>query len=335
MISTLYAAESRSLYAPENLAAEAFLTRAAGPGTLILFLWRNERTVVIGKNQNAWRECRLDALTGDGGTLVRRLSGGGAVFHDTGNLNVSFCVSRSDEDIPRQTQVILSALRRLGVEAERTGRNDLETDGRKFSGHACYRLDTSSCHHATLMLQVDREALERYLCVSPLKLRSRGVESVRSRVVNLADRYPSLTVSTLCDALRQALSDEYGLPVLPFPWDEHNSGEEIARRQALRERFASWEWTFGRPTPFDLEERARFPWGEAELQLHLERGRIRACRCYTDAMDPLWTGVMEEALVGVRFAPEEIRAAIRALPPPPEPAMRADLENMLVKLSER
>ena len=177
MISKLYVTESRSFSAPENLAAEALLTGRVAPGELILFLWQNEKTVVIGKNQNAWKECRLDALRRDGGTLVRRQSGGGAVFHDLGNLNVSFCVSRADEDIPRQTRVILAALRSLGVQASCSGRNDLEFEGRKFSGHAYYRQGAASCHHATLMLKVDRDALEKYLRVSPLKLSSRGVDA--------------------------------------------------------------------------------------------------------------------------------------------------------------
>ena len=335
MISKLYVTESSSLSAPDNLGTEAFLTGSAAPGEMILFLWRNEKTVVIGKNQNAWKECRLAPLLQDGGTLVRRLSGGGAVFHDAGNLNVSFCVSRPEEDFPRQTRVLLNALRSLGVQASCSGRNDLETDGRKFSGHAFYRQGASSCHHATLMLKVDQEALEKYLCVSPLKLRSRGVDSVRSRVVNLADRFPALTIPALCEAIKQAFGREYALPVELFPWEERlrEGGEE--RLRALHARFASWEWTFGRRIPFDLEEQARFAWGEADLQLHVEGGRIRACRCYTDAMDPLWTGGMEEALRDVRFVPEEIRAVFASLPAGTEPRMREDLEDMLLKMAEK
>ena len=165
MISKLYVAESQSFSAPENLAVEAALTDCVSPGEAILYLWQNEKTVVIGRNQNAWKECRLASLTRDGGMLVRRLSGGGAVFHDLGNLNVSFCLSREDEDIPRQTQVILNALQSLGIDASRSGRNDLEVGGRKFSGHAFWREGTRSCHHATLMLKVDQAALENDLLI--------------------------------------------------------------------------------------------------------------------------------------------------------------------------
>ncbi len=335
MISKLFVAESRSFTAPENLAAEAFLAESAEPEEMILFLWRNERTVVIGKNQNAWKECRIDALNRDGGTLVRRLSGGGAVFHDLGNLNVSFCVSRLNEDIPGQTQIILNALRNLGVQASRSGRNDLEIDGRKFSGHAVYRQGASSCHHATLMLSVNRELLEKYLRVSPLKLQSRGVESVRARVVNLVERFPQLTIPALCASLKDAVSESYALPIEPFPWRERFAGEGNARLQCLQNRFSSWEWTFGRPIPFGIEAQARFAWGEAELRLRVERGCIQACRCWNDAMDPLWTEEMEKALQGVRFAPDSIRTALASVPGGSEPRMREDLENLLLKMTER
>ncbi len=335
MISKLYIAESRTFSAPDNLATESMLTGRAARGEMILFLWQNERTVVIGRNQNAWKECRLESLNRDGGTLVRRLSGGGAVFHDLGNLNVSFCVPRSEEDIPRQTQVMLSALRSLGVQAARSGRNDLEIDGRKFSGHAFYRQGAASCHHATLMLKVAQEALEKYLRVSPLKLRSRGVDSVRTRVANLTDLYPGLTLSSLCEALEQAFSETYRLRAESFSWEDMLTEADCARQKAERERFASWEWTFGRRIPFDLEEQERFPWGEVDLQLHVENGRIHDCKCYTDAMDPVWTEEMEEALKDVRFTPEDVHTAFSALQTGSDPRMKADLEALLLKMTQK
>ena len=261
------------------------------------------------------------------------MSGGGAVFHDLGNLNISFCTARAEEDIPRQTRIILNALRSLGVQASCSGRNDLEADGRKFSGHAVWRQGAASCHHATLMLKVDRKALEKYLRVSPLKLRSRGVDSVRARVVNLSDRFPSLTVPALCGALKQAAAEEYGLDAEPYPWEERFAGTGRDRLRTLQERFSSWEWTYGRRIPFDLEEETRFSWGGADVQLHVENGRIRDCRCYTDAMDPLWTEEMEAALRGVRLAEEDIRAAFSALPAGTEPRMREDLEKLILKMT--
>ncbi len=335
MISTLYVTESPSVWAPENLAEETVLAHSVRPGGIILYLWQNERTVVIGRNQNAWKECRCAALEEDGGTLVRRLSGGGAVYHDLGNLNVSFLVSRQEEDIPRQTRVILNALTGLGVRASADGRNDLTADGRKFSGHAYWRQGGVSCHHATVMIDVDRAALEKYLNVSPLKLRSRGVDSVRARVTNLKGSYPHVTVPALKDALKKAFEEEYGLPARPLLPDEMPDRAVKTRFEELKKQFSSWEWTFGRKIPFDLEDQKRFPWGEAELVLKVEEGRIRDIKCYTDAMDPLWTGEMEGALRGVRFVPEDIRAALALLPGGEDHRMREDLKEMLIGMTEK
>ncbi|MBQ7183435.1 MAG: lipoate--protein ligase [Clostridia bacterium] len=335
MISTLYVTESPTVWAPDNLAEETVLAEGVRPGEIILYLWQNDRTVVIGRNQNAWKECRCAKLEEDGGTLVRRLSGGGAVYHDLGNLNVSFLVSREDEDIPQQTGVILNALKGLGIKAERTGRNDLTADGRKFSGHACWRQGGVSCHHATVMLRVDGEALEKYLNVSPLKLRSRGVDSVRARVTNLEEMDPRLSIPALKDALKNAFQEEYGLPAEPFPRVEGPKRPARGRYEDLKKQFSSWEWTYGRRIPFDLEDQKRFPWGEADLVLKVEEGRIRDIRCYTDAMDPLWTGEMEEALRGVRFVPEDIRAALALLPGGEDDRMREDLREMLIGMTEK
>ena len=158
---------------------------------------------------------------------------------------------------------------------------------------------------------------------------------MRARVLNLTDRFPSLTIPALCEALKAAFSREYGLPAEDFPWEERLTEADRQARQSLREQFASWEWTFGRQMPFDLEEQNRFPWGEASLQIHVDRGRIRGCRCYTDAMDPLWTEGMTEALRDIRFAQEDIRAAFASLPDGSEPGMREDLKNMLLSMTER
>ena len=331
MISKLYVIESPLFQAPDNLALEAWLTGCAGrlQDAAILYLWQNEKTVVIGKNQNAWRECRVLQLMEDGGCLVRRLSGGGAVFHDLGNLNVSFCVPRKDENTERQTGVILNALHLLGVHATANGRNDLELDGRKFSGHAAYRQREAVCHHCTLMLHVDSDAMERYLSVSPLKLRSKAVDSVRARVVNLSDRFPSLTIPALLQALKESFGNVYGLPVQTF--DRPIPKDELT---ALRDRFASWEWTYGRQIPFDIEEAARFDWGEAVLQLQVSGGVLQHVTCYTDAMDPVWTERMSDALQGVRFTVEDIGSTLTQLScaNETEVRMRQDLSALFRKL---
>ena len=206
MLHTLSVLTAEGTDPRRNLALEATLLHQVRPGEEILYLWQNQRTVVIGRNQHAANEGRIQALEADGGHLVRRLSGGGAVYHDLGNLNFTFLTCRRDYDVARQTEVILQAVRALGIPAEKNGRNDLTVDGQKFSGHAYYQTGDQCYHHGTLMVSVDLAPLEGYLNVSPLKLQAKGVASVRARVGNLADFCPGLTIPRL----RQALVEAFG-----------------------------------------------------------------------------------------------------------------------------
>ena len=169
MLRRLYAIAAEGTDPYENLALEAYLLERVQPGECILYLWQNQRTVVIGRNQHASNECRIQALEADGGHLVRRLSGGGAVYHDLGNLNFTFLTVRRDYDVARQTETILQAVRALGIPAEKNGRNDLTAAGGKFSGHAYYQTGEQCYHHGTLMVSVDLSPLAAYLQVSPLK----------------------------------------------------------------------------------------------------------------------------------------------------------------------
>ena len=178
-----------------NLAIEEYLTDTVPEDTLIVYLWQNKHTVVIGRNQNAWAECRTAELERDGGTLARRLSGGGAVYHDMGNLNFTFSLRTEDYDLRRQQSVIVEACRMLGIPAEISGRNDILTNGCKFSGNSFYSHNGCSFHNGTLLLSVDMANLGKYLTPSKVKLESKGVASVRSRVINLTELVPTLTVA--------------------------------------------------------------------------------------------------------------------------------------------
>ena len=211
MIRRLLVCRSRSFDPYENLALEEALLSRVGEGELILYLWQNEGTVVIGRNQNPWKECRTALLAEEGGHLARRLSGGGAVFHDRGNLNFTFLMNEADYDLPRQLTVLERACRSLGIPAQRSGRNDLLAEGRKFSGNAFYKHNGKAYHHGTLMLDVDMERVSRYLSPSKAKLAAKGVDSVRSRVVNLREFVPELTIERLADALVDALIDVYAV----------------------------------------------------------------------------------------------------------------------------
>ena len=191
-----------------NLATEEFLTMNAEEGVVTLFLWQNAHTVVIGRNQNPWRECDVEAIKRDGVYLARRMSGGGAVYHDLGNLNFTFIARDGLYDVSRQTGVILRACRLLGIDAEKTGRNDLTVDGRKFSGHAYYSSHSYNYHHGTIMMDVRGDDLTRYLNVPESKLKSKGVASVRSRVTNLREHVDERLRGILCRAAGGACGAE-------------------------------------------------------------------------------------------------------------------------------
>lgn len=289
-----------------NLAVEEYLTLHTEPDECILYLWQNQRSVIIGKNQNCWKECRVERLKEDGGFLVRRLSGGGAVFHDLGNLNFTFCARRENYDTARQLQVILDAVKSLGIRAEKTGRNDVTVDGRKFSGNAFYRSGDFCCHHGTLLVDVDREAMSRYLHVADSKLSSKGVASVKARTVNLKDLEPELTVPMLEQAVMEAFSAVYGVDCRPFAADRF--AEETVR--ARTDFFSSWEWIYGRRILFHHEWERRFSWGNLELQFQVDGGIIREVEAFTDAMDEGLKERLEGLWRGCRYEPAAMAARL-------------------------
>lgn len=308
MIQRLLVCRSRGTDPYENLALEEALLHRVEAGELILYLWQNERTVVIGKNQNPWKECRTALLAEEGGHLARRLSGGGAVFHDRGNLNFTFLVRETDYDVSRQLSVIETACRSLGIPAQRSGRNDLLADGRKFSGNAFYKHEGRCYHHGTLMVDVDTALVQRYLSPSKAKLEAKGVDSVRARVVNLKEFVPDLTVERLASALISALPAVYsageGIPAIQ---DLDPKAFDLGD---LRAKYASDAWLYGSKLPFTLSCEDRFPWGGVELQLKVNEGVIRAAKVYTDAMDETLAGTVEEMLMGCPFQFSPLSAAL-------------------------
>lgn len=291
-----------------NLAVESALLSTAGEGAVILYLWQNENTVVIGRNQNPWLECRTALLEREGGRLARRQSGGGAVFHDLGNLNFTFLAPHEEFDIARQLTVIQTALAALGIPAEISGRNDLHCQGRKFSGNAFYRGPSAAYHHGTLLVNVDLEKMTRYLSPAKAKLAAKGISSVRSRVVNLAQLRPGLTVEALGRALCRAFAQVYEGSPAPAP------APDPARVALLRARQASWEWNYGQQPPFSLDCRSRFPWGQVQVLLRVEQGVILEAKVYTDAMDVSLSPRVEAALTGCRLAEEDLSRRLSALP---------------------
>lgn len=290
-----------------NLALEEALLQGVAPDAVCLYLWQNQNTVVIGRNQNPWRECRVRLMQDEGCALARRLSGGGAVYHDLGNLNFTFVMDRRHYDLSRQLSVVLSAVRSLSVPAEFTGRNDLTAGGCKFSGNAyCFR-EKTAFHHGTLLLRADLAKLERYLQASPAKIRSKAIQSVRARVVNLADFNPSVTVDIMKQALLTAFGVEYGGPVSVLSEEEAAPPEALSAAAA---RYGSWEWRFGNTPRFDTELSRRFEWGETTLELSVRDGRVIQAACWSDAMDEAAVRRIAPALEGASFHPAALANAL-------------------------
>lgn len=292
-----------------NLAVEEYLTRRVPEGAVTLYLWQNRKTVVIGRNQDARSECRVDALEADGGHLARRLSGGGAVYHDDGNLNFTFCAGDGMYDEARQVAVIARAAASFGIAIEKTGRNDLTAQGRKFSGNAYCHAGGRNFHHGTVLIDADMGALARWLDTDTSKLHTRGVQSVPSKVVNLSELAPGLTVDAFAAAMREALAAEYGAPVTELTERDFDASE-LERRTAF---FASDEWRFGRRFPATGEWSGVFGWGRLRLSVRAEAGVITAASVDSDGMASEVIAALPEALAGCPAEPEAMAARIRAI----------------------
>lgn len=292
----LLIAESRLTDPHHNLALEETLLERADDA-VILYLWQNQSTVVIGRNQNPWKECRTALLQQEGGVLARRLSGGGAVFHDLGNLNFTFLMPQEHYDLDRQLEVICTAVRSFGITAERSGRNDILAAGRKFSGNAFYKNGKQAYHHGTLLIDADMDRLSRYLSPSKAKLSAKGVDSVRSRVGNLRELNGEITVDAMKSALAEAFSTVYGGSVEKI---------EAFPDPALVERYRSWDWNYGQKLPFTLEWEERLAFGCVRIEAAVEHGVIRSARVYTDAMDWQLPARLEAALTGSRLDRAEL-----------------------------
>ncbi len=281
-----------------NLAAEEYLTRNVREGEPILFLWQNADTVVIGKNQNSYAECNLEVMKKDGVSLSRRLSGGGAVFHDMGNLCFSFISHENDHDVAHQLSVIADACKDFGIEAAPTGRNDIEAEGRKFSGNAFYSIGKNKCHHGTVLISSDKGRLAGYLTVSKTKLQSKGIKSVSSRVVNLREFNENITPESFAEAVIKVC----GACLCPMP-------DEVLFADRA-EFFASKEWLYGEDPEFSDEITVSTPSGEFVLLLNVKHGTVAECKIFTDALDTEIAEKMRDALIGRDFSEEEIYRAV-------------------------
>ncbi|MEG0357015.1 MAG: lipoate--protein ligase [Christensenellaceae bacterium] len=319
MLNKFYYYVNESNNPHNTLAIEEYMLNHINSGEIVLYLYTHHDSVIIGKNQNAWAECRHEKLIADGGKLARRISGGGAVFHDSGNLNFSFIVDKENYDLHRQLKVMLDAAKSFGIDAAFSGRNDIMAGDRKFSGNAfCFRKN-GAFHHGTILIDANMTKLSEYLAVSKDKIESKGIASVRSRVVNLKELNPAITPQSMEEALKQSFIAEYG-EITPYAFSDA-ARAEIAE---IEKRNASWEWLFGQSPKFDITLKTRFDWGGIELLLCLSDAKITQAHLYSDAMDADFLSSIPKQLVGCVFQSDELAARLRQIKATPEQSKIAE-----------
>lgn len=295
-----------------NLATEEWIFREMDPSVQTLFLWRNQHTVVIGRNQNPWTECNLPKMEQDGVKLARRTSGGGAVYHDLGNTCFTFLSPREGYDRSTNSQIILNALSKFGIVAEASGRNDLVIAGddgpRKFSGSAFRETRDRAFHHGTVLMNVDLNALSQYLTPHPKKMLSKGRTSVRARVVNLQEVAPTLSHETLVPAVVDAFCAHYGSRAVPELLNPAN----LSALPGLQERYeenASWEWRFGHAPQFQQQLNEYLSWGFVDVFLDTEHARFSRVEIYSDSLFPSLIETLQSGLQGEPYSKAGVRSA--------------------------
>ena len=280
-----------------NRAVEQYLTDNQEEGTVTMYLWKNQQTVVIGYNQNPYSECNVQLLLDEGGHLMRRGTGGGAVYHDLGNINFSFVADKSLYDVRKQLSVIQDALLAYGLETEISGRNDLTCQGRKFSGNAFGKGKKNDLHHGTILIKTDGAMMQRYLIVDKAKLLKNGVKSVASRVINLSELVPELTSENIKQPLIGSFEKMYGGKATILDFDTFINNKEV---QAIREHIASDDFLFGRWRRFKTTKKAQFPWGNVDIALHIDESKsiITEAQIASDCLEPETIRQAEQLLKG-------------------------------------
>ncbi|EGB16314.1 lipoyltransferase and lipoate-protein ligase [Pseudodesulfovibrio mercurii] len=294
-----------------NLAAEEWLLTESGDE--IFMLWRNRPAVIVGRNQNTLAEID-EAFTRERGIpVVRRLSGGGAVFHDLGNINFTFINNGNPSeglDFERFTVPIQKALRSMGVECVFSGRNDLLIDGKKFSGNAQHFHGGRILHHGTLLFSSDMTDLTGALRVDPEKYRDKAVKSVRSRVTNIASHLPvAMEVTDFIRALMDFVSGGAS------PDDMALSDDETAVIKTLADRrYRTWDWNFGSSPAYNFSRRTRTEGGLLDVNLYVKKGRILKARLFGDYFGVRDVDALEERLLGCRHERSELEARLADVP---------------------
>lgn len=298
-----------------NLAMEEHVLRNRMTEEDLLLFYVNSPSIIIGRNQNTIEEINSDIVAERGIRVVRRISGGGAVYHDLGNLNFSFMTRDVHQRFNRYDMFngpVIEVLRSLGVPAELSGRNDILAGGRKISGNAQFAGAGRMFSHGTLLLDANLDDVTAALRPKPGKLESKSMKSVRSRVANISEFLSApLDVRELREKILEQIfgtRDRKRIPQLELTEADHESA-----RKLVVERYDSWDWNYGRSPAFNLQRAQRFAGGEIDMRLHVEDGRITSARLFGDYMGSGDVSEVEQRLVGLPYDREAIDHAFEGL----------------------
>lgn len=311
MYKKLYYIQNKCTNPYFNLALEEYvLTQKQAVSFLIL--WQNDNAVIIGNNQNAYEEINAEFAEKFSIKVVRRMSGGGAVYHDLGNLNYSFITDMDESNgftINDFTRPVIAALGRMGVKAKADGRNDITVNGRKVSGSAQRIYKNRILHHGTLLFNSDLSRLSGVLNVRPEKFISKSTKSVAGRVGNISDSLPiKITVDEFRDRLALSFSED-----VPFESYELTE-EDIVAVKAIAKKYADPNWTYRTVQPMDVTASGKFDGGFVEIRLKVDKDIITDCQVFGDFMSVKDISPLEDALRGTRFSPREMKSVISQLP---------------------
>lgn len=294
-----------------NLALEEFLLRHAPVEEMLFLFYINAPSVILGRNQNAFEEVDPDYLAANGIQLVRRLSGGGTVYHDLGNLNFSFISPERDDlhNFAKFTGPIVAALAQLGIRAELRNRSSLFVGNEKISGNAQYASRGRVLSHGTLLFDADLAQLNRAVRPKQMHIESKAVQSVRANVVNIADLLPRpMTMAQFQQAILDYL---FGGTIAIFEL----TGDDWAKiRQIRAERYESWEWNIGRSPKFVVRRNGRLPAGPAIIELVVDKGCIQHCQIEAAWMRPSTITALTASLTGCRYERPSLRQALQTVP---------------------
>lgn len=284
-----------------NLAIEEYCLKYLDPEETYLLFYINQPSIIIGKNQNTIEEINTKYVEDNGIKVVRRLSGGGAVYHDKGNLNFSF-ITKDDGDsfhnFKKFTEPVIKALEKLGVKAELSGRNDIMADGRKISGNAQFATRGRIFSHGTLLFDSEIEHVVSALNVKKEKIESKGIKSIRSRVANISELMDQkMTTEEFRKILLSYIFDTNGdVPEYKLTEKDWEKIHEISR-----DRYQKWEWNYGRSPEFNLQHSKRFPAGSIDLRLEVKKGIIQDCKIFGDFFGVGDIADIEKRLIGQQY----------------------------------